>query len=337
MKIGIYTDALGQHISGGILCIIEVLNQLVQMGHDCTCFVNHPPYRSDWLQTNFKILPSSEVKKFDGILISPYSPTAEAVAKAENAQDRFYWVHTNESLFCHNGQEWQEQARRSYNLPLKIFCTSTYLQILMETVFNRYVIGHLVPPGIDSTVFYPSRREKGPPYTIGVLNRDGWVRGVDTALQAISILQARTYYGHIKSVIFGNILDRHQMADIMRKIDFFIDLSRVAGSPTPVKEAMACGCIPIVTKYGTTDFILGGYNGFIVPPDDPQRVVDIIINIINDKDVEEVISDMSSAAYTDIQMNYEWSDIAKSFILAIEEGLRRGDELLNFRDWSLRR
>ncbi len=338
MKIGIYTDALGQHISGGILCIIEVLNKLAEWGHDCTCFVNQEPYRSDWLQTNFRILPASDVKKFDGIIVSPYSPTAKAVAEAGNAEDRFMWCHTNESLFCHNGKEWQDQARESYSLPLKIFCTSTYLQILMETVFNRHVIGHLVPPGVDLSVFHPSHRQVRPPYKLGILHRDGWVRGLDTSIQVVDIVFQKLGPNYIQPAVFGNISDRHQMANVMRELDFYIDLSRVAGSPTPVREAMSCGCIPIATKYGTTDFLLSGYNGYIVPPDDPQMVANLIMDIIREQDgVYDIMSDLSHAAADYAEENFGWDKIAKNFLLALEEGMKRGDELLKFRDWSLRR
>lgn len=338
MKIGMYTEELGPHISGGILAIVEVLNKLAEWGHNCTCFVNHPPFRSDWLQTNFRILPASDVKKFDGILVSPYSPTAKAVAEAENAEDRFMWCHTNESLFCHNGKEWQDQARESYSLPLKIFCTSTYLQILMETVFNRYVISHLVPPGVDLKVFYPSNRQMTPPYRLGVLQREGWVRGLAISMNAVEIVLQKMGSHYIKPMIFGNISDRHQMANFMRELDFYIDLSRVAGSPTPVRETMACGCIPIATKYGTTDFILNSYNGYIVPPDDPQIVADLITDIIGqENDVGEIMNDLSNAACDTAHPDFGWDRIANNFLLALEEGKRRGDELLKFRDWSLRR
>ena len=337
MKVGIYTDALGQHISGGIICIVEVLNKLAEWGHDCTCFVNHPPFRSDWLQTNFRILPASDVKKFDGVLVSPYSPTAKAVAEAENAEDRFMWCHTNESLFCHNGKEWQDQARESYSLPLKNFCTSTYLQILMETVFNRHVISHLVPPGVDLQTFHSCDRDWQPPYTIGILQREGWVRGVDTSFSVLELLLQKLGSHYIKPMIFGNISSRYQMADVMRGLDFYIDLSRVAGSPTPVREAMACGTIPIATKYGTTDFILNGYNGYIVPPDDPQMVDGLIVGLVEQQKTSSVMGNLSMAAFAYAKENFGWDNIAKNFILALEEGQRRGNELLEFRDWSLRR
>lgn len=338
MKIGIYTDALADYVSGGIIWIVEILNQLTEWGHDCTCFVNLSPYRSDWLQTNFKILPASEIKKFDGILVSPYSPTAKVVAEAENVEDKFYAVHTNESLFIHNGKEWQDRARQSYSLPLKIFCTSTYLQILMETVFNRYVIGHLVPPGVDLKVFRPSRRVKEPPYRIGILHRADWVRGLDTAIQALDMMYQDMGPKYIKPYVFGNINNRYQMAETMREIDFYIDLSRVAGSPTPVRESMACGCIPISTKYGTSDFILNGFNGYIVPPDDPTAVYNLVTNLIHLEDLEgKIIDNLSQAASDYAHENFGWDKIANNFLLAIDEGQRRGNELLNFRDWSLRR
>jgi len=331
LKIGIYTTALGSHISGGILCIVETLNALIRLGHECCCFVDDKPYRSDWLKTDFPVLPSDEIDSFDGILVSPYSPTAERVAFAKNADERFYWVHTNESLFCHNGPEWQDQARRSYHLPLKIFCTSTYVQILMETVFNRYVIGALVPPGIDPQTFFPSNPlQNKDVVNVGMLHRPDWVRGHDVAVLGMQLAQ-RTLGKHMNSVVIGPTSDRRQMANRMRSLDIFIDPSRVAGSPTPVKEAMACGAIPICTKYGTTDFVLDGYNGRIIPPDNIMSLSNQIVSIANLS--YEKRCDIASQAAEYVKQ-FSWDHIAMRFESALGEGINRGDELLKTRNWN---
>jgi len=332
MKIGIYTSVLGEHVSGGILCIVETLNALVDQGHDCVCFVDDPPYRSDWLETKFPVRPSSEVDSFDGILVSPYSPTAEKVAFAKNAQDRFLWCHTNEALFCHNGSEWQDMARRSYHLPLKIFCTSTYLQILMEMTFNRYVIGTLVPPGIDINVFKPpSIIQQRDSVTVGILNRAGWVRGVDSATIALKMAQERN--SKIRILPIGHVTDRNVMANHYRQMDIYLDMSRLAGSPVTVKEAMACGAISLCTKYGTTDFVLSDVNGYIIPVDDTNRVAELI-NLLADN-YDRRVQLAANAAET--VLKYNWTVIGMDFINAINEGIERGDELLKQRNWHIQR
>lgn len=331
MKVGIVTDAFGPHISGGILCIIEVLNTLKKDGHEVCAFLNHPPYRSDWLHTDFPIYPISEMQRYDGILVAPYSPMAKLVAEAPNAEDRFYWVHSNEALFTHNGTEWQMQAKESYTLPLKIFCVSHYLQIIMEQIFNRYIIGITVPPGIDSKVFYPgSVLQNDAPVNIGILYREEWVRGLDIALLGFKIAEKRLGKG-IQSVIFGNINDRKKMADTLRMIDIYVDTSRLAGSPTPVKEAMACGAIPVCTYYGATDFVLSGYNGYIIPPDNPIAVSDTIIYLVQRGVLFREHMAKQAEEYT---RQWTWDHVADRFVSAIMEGQEKGDDLLKFRGWK---
>lgn len=331
MKIGIYTTDLGPHVSGGILCIVEVLNKLIRMGHECVCFVDNPPYRSEWLKNDFDVLPSDKIKDYDGILVSPYSPTAKAVSKAHKAKDRFYWVHSNESLFCHNGEDWQKQARESYELPLKIFCVSSYLQILMETVFNRNVISWLVPPGVDTDVFYPVQpMQNGDKLVVGFLDRREWVRGTDITVNILHHLKNKSN-GNIQMLpVPPHITDRRMMANYYRQMDVYLDLSRVAGSPTPVKEAMACGAIPICTRYGTTDFVLDGYNGYIVGQDNSGRICDILETL--SYGVRESLSKNASQGV----VGWSWDYIATNFEAAIEEGLQRTD-LLTEKKWNIRR
>lgn len=335
MKIGIYTSALGVHISGGILAIIETLNALVKRGHECVCFVDDPPYRSDWLETKFLVKPSSEVDKYDGILVSPYSPTAEKVAFAKNAEERLLWCHTNESLFCHNGPAFQDMARRSYHLPLKIFCTSSYLQIIMETIFNRYVIGTLVPPGVDTEVFRPAKEiQNKDRIVIGYLHRPEWVRGLDVMEDIIRKINITQLNIPLVFLPIGHVSDRNMMANNYRAMDIYLDMSRVSGSPVPVKEAMACGAIPICTKYGTTDFVLGGYNGYIVPVDDVSYAVDMIQRFVMWPD--ELRTKIAQNAVETMQ-DYTWENIAMLFERAIEEGKSRGDDLLKNRNWKIQR
>ena len=294
MKIAIVTEYLANYISGGILCIIEVLNQLAHKGHDVCCFLKGPPYRSDWLKTDFPIYPMSEMNKYDGILVASYSPVAEAVANADNTEHKYFWLHTLEHIFKWNGEEWSKRAYDSYSLPLKIFTTSTYIQIVLESMFNRNVIGQCVPPGIDPQIFYQLQKTQFiNPLKVGVLWRSDYVRGCDVAKAGIE--RAIQMGAKLEPVYFGGIKDRRQMAQVMQNLDIYVDMSRLAGSPTPVIEAMACGVVPICTKYGTNDFVYNDVNGYIVGTDNVVELARTLNGIyhMDDDDIFE-LSDMAA-------------------------------------------
>lgn len=317
MKIGIHTSAIGVHVSGGILAIVEVLNRLKQLGHEVFCFVDEKDTSSQWLTSNFPILhsDSGEYRNFDGVLVSPFSPTAKAVNDHKNASHKFYWVHSNEAMFTHNGKEWTSQAQRSYTLPnLKIFCVSTYLQILLEHLYGVKSLGTIVSPGIDTDLF--QQTPQNPRLRIGFLNRPEHVRGTDVAVLGMAL--ARQKIPDIQLVQIPVTRHRHEIAAGFGELDVYVDCSRLAGSPTPVKESMSCGCIPISTYYGANDFILDRWNGFIIPPDNPQAVCDCVcqINELSLKERQE-IGDFN-AKY--IRKKYNWDRVTKDFLLALREG-----------------
>lgn len=340
MKVGIYTEALGDYISGGILCIVEVLNKLSERGHEVCAFVDHAPYTSNWIPAKFPVLPSEsqDFDRFDGVLVSSFSPTAKAVAFHSRASERMYWVHTNEALFCHNGPEWSQRAHESYSLPLKLFATSHYVRILLEMQYRRKVIGTLVPPGVDPATFNILYRERlgwnvedGDPVRVLVFGRNDACRGVDIALHGVNIAR-QSGVDIVGKAVPNGIRSRKDLAKYYQWADLFIDTSRLAGCPTPPKEAMACGCVPIVTPYGATDFVLDGSNGYVVPVDDPQAVANAIkAYTINWSDNGTYQLCCQNRDY--IHDHFSWDKIADRFESAVNEAARRGDELLENKQW----
>lgn len=328
MKIAYYTEALGSYVSGGLNLVVNILNELTKKGHETTCFLKMKPYRSEWLGCNFPIYPSDseQYENYDGVLISPFSPTAEAVANHSKAADRLYHVNANEGLFTYNGPDWTQRAINSYSLPLKIICVSSYLQIIMEQIYKRNVVGITVPPGIDPTIFYDQLRDEldvDRPIRIAIFNRTGWIRGVDTAIKAFQLVKRPK-----ELVMISETMDQKAIAEKFRYADIYLDGSRLAGSPTLPKEAMACGCVPICTYYGATDYILNNVNGYIVPPDNPQWMANLIDNFaLSDKT-------MNYETATYISENFKWSGIADRLYDAILESQTNGDFLLQKRQWQ---
>ena len=245
------------------------------------------------------------------------------------ASHKFLWLHTLEHLMTYNGPEWTKQSEDSYKLPLKIFCTSTYLQIILEMIYNRYVIGQLVAPGVDLDVFKYVKKDFKLPLKVGILMRGDFIRGNDVAWKGFQL--AKKDGANIELIIQNPTPNREEIVKFYQSIDLFIDMSRLAGSSVVLKEVMATGAVPLTTKYGSQDFILNGNNGFIVPVDDYKKLSSILI-YLSRPDQNIFLKEISFNAYRE-STNYSWELVAQRFIKAIEEGIERGDELLEFRKW----
>ncbi len=327
MKIALVTEAIGDYVSGGLNYLVSLSNELKKNGHDICAFVKSPPFRSDWLRADFPIYPidSNIWNDYNGILVCIFSPVAKEVADHRNAQDKFYIVHANEGLFKYNGPEWTQRAIDSYKLPLKIVCVSHYLQILMEQVYNRRVIGVCVPPGIDSSIFNIKNRPIHDPNKLRVVvfGRQDWIRGTSVALEGIKISKNPIEL----RIIPDGCRDRKMVAEIFKNSDIYIDASRLAGCPTIPKESMGCGCISLCTIYGASDYILSGWNGFLIPVDRP----DIITKILDDLSEDDILNMQYRAIQT--MKDHTWTHIAKRFEYAINEGLNRKNLLLE-KEWK---
>ncbi len=327
MKIAIYTSALEGWISGGIACVIETLNLLDSWGHDVCAFVDiNSDKECSWIKNKFPIYDrkSSEFENYDGVLVSPFSPTAKDVADHKNCSDRLYWVHTNEGVFNDNDAAWRQRAIDSYSLPLKMFCTSHYIRIIMEQMYNRNVCGRLVAPGYDEGIFntYNGKTvlSQNEDLVVSMWMRGGWVRGTDVAMEGIN-LAIKDGVPITVLPMYDGIKDRNLIAQSYRKSHIYLDASRLAGSPTPVVESMACGAMPICTSYGTTDYVLSGHNGFIVSTDDARAIADILIKMYENRPLLESIRNESISSVS----NRTWTNMAENFIVAIEECIGRKD------------
>lgn len=79
------------------------------------------------------------------------------------------------------------------------------------------------------------------------------------------------------SISFHGFLPNADNLDLMAKSKFFVMPSINEGFGIVYLEAMANGCITIGTEgEGIADLIVHGKNGFLVPPDDPEAIVNVI-------------------------------------------------------------
>jgi glycosyltransferase involved in cell wall biosynthesis len=112
-----------------------------------------------------------------------------------------------------------------------------------------------------------------------MLDRHEPMRGFDIGVEAFELLK-KEYGDKIELKIFGNI-PQGEMYKHYGSSHFYLGPSRAEGLPLPPLEAMSCGAIPIVTHFGTQDYIIDGQNGFFVNSNDVKHTHDILKKCID--------------------------------------------------------
>lgn len=189
---------------------------------------------------------------------------------------------------------------------------------------------HLIPIGIDTTLFKPVsesgkkeiRRELGldqNSFVLGSFQKDGqgWeegnepklIKGPDLLLEACQKLHSRLprlfvllsgpARGYVKKglqergIPFAHIhlKEAEEVRKLYGALDAYLVSSRQEGGPKAVLESMASGVPLVSTPVGqATDLIEDGKNGFLVPAEDTEAMADRLREIAEEKVDRETIS-----------------------------------------------
>jgi glycosyltransferase involved in cell wall biosynthesis len=117
-------------------------------------------------------------------------------------------------------------------------------------------------------------------------------------------------------------LGNEALGQLLHESHAFILPSRFEGLPVSVLEAMAIGCVPIVTgiRSGIRELIRNGENGFVVDVGDIDRFVEALARLEQD---EPMRVRMATAAHATILANYSIEAMIDSYIGAFQEMLAR--------------
>ncbi|RLE64357.1 MAG: hypothetical protein DRJ47_07880 [Thermoprotei archaeon] len=121
-----------------------------------------------------------------------------------------------------------------------------------------------------------------------------------------------------KVIHFKNIPDE-KMFQLYTLADISVTPTLYEGLPLVILEAMACGK-PIVASNVSEvpQVVRHGENGFLVPPRDPEAIVDAILEIYN----KNLFREMGNKS-KEIVKDYDWNIIAKKAISKYEELIKR--------------
>jgi glycosyltransferase involved in cell wall biosynthesis len=214
-----------------------------------------------------------------------------------------------------------------------IECDYTYSDLDYPKQGFRYFDPSIKTPftvifnGVDTSYFKPgikSLRKKNSFLTLcGNLDKRNFsLKGIDLFIAAARhfpdceftiIGRIAQGFNFIKpdNVTFVDYVPHEQLPSKMAEFDFYCQLSMSEGFGLALAEAMACGCVPIVSKVGIMDFIVGD-SGFLLEKRDNDLLKSVIL-----KAMESDIVTMGFKARTRVVENFDIQKRRNNFLQLI--------------------
>lgn len=274
LKITFLND--GFRDCGGCLQIIKYANIFTGSGHDISIVYNGafsytltpvlaPRIYSPNLRTD-------DIPDADVIICSSWHMIRHVAALPPSKGEKFAYVQDFE-----NWSGASEDIISSWRLPVHKITVAKYLRDAIAQ--HTSISASLLPYGIDFNVFYPEIREEptGSCLCIGALYNPDPRKRFHDVIRVVSKLQNQGI--SISLELFGTnpapslsipyqytqLPDKESHRKLYNRCHIWLSLSEQEGLHIPPMEAMACGCVPIVTDIGgMRDYCIDGQTGFVV-------------------------------------------------------------------------
>jgi glycosyltransferase involved in cell wall biosynthesis len=228
-----------------------------------------------------------------------------------------------------------DRCAATYKLPMHKIVVAQWLKDVMRSEYGDEVVD-VVPNSVDRSQFdAPSRSKQSVP-TVGLIYANSSLKGIDTALAALSIV--RESIPDLKVVCFGSdqpqgnleILGvdefifsppQHEIAGIYSRCDVWLTASRSEGFNLPAMEAMACRTPVVSTRTGwPVEAIQPGLNGLLADIDDVPSLAKAVEWVLT-RSSEEWTA-LSSTAYATVASS-SWVASVSLFERALERACDR--------------
>lgn len=155
---------------------------------------------------------------------------------------------------------------------------------------------------IDET---QARKTEAIEKTIVFLGRLHEDKGLREITQACRILKNENFQFHFKcygagaekdffvremteilgeKLFYGGVVSGVEKRQALSESDIFLLPSRYEGLPVALLEAMAAGCVPVVSRIGSIKSVVkDGFNGFLVEPQNAEQIVEKLKFLLSDK------------------------------------------------------
>lgn len=248
---------------------------------------------------------TSGLAGFD-VAVATEAPTARLVEEHVRAEERVlgaYYVQDYEPLFSPAGGPSADAALLSYRQAegLLLFAKSHWIANVVGAAHDLPVAK--VSPSLDQTLFHAVGRPTGRTEAVRVLAmirpRTPRRRPLETLTTLASL--KRLLGDRVECLGFGcgldelsslpaakdvehlGVLERAEVAEVLRRSDVFLDLSEYQAFGRTGLEAMACGAVPVLPAVGGVhEYAVDGHNSLVVDTGDEAAVLDAVAALIDD-------------------------------------------------------
>ena len=115
-----------------------------------------------------------------------------------------------------------------------------------------------------------------------------------------------------KQIVFLGRVSRERLIKTYQNAAVHVVPSHYEGLPTVMLEGMACGLPVVATDVGgSSEVIVHGKNGFLIPPRDPRRMSEVVLKLLADSPLRKKVG---KAARATIEKGFSWDKIADNIL-----------------------
>ncbi|NOZ87312.1 MAG: glycosyltransferase [Deltaproteobacteria bacterium] len=243
------------------------------------------------------------------VVVATHFKTVDLLKRVHAAKSNLvpaYYVQDYEPWFVEPGTKVEQEALDSYTaIPgMVLFAKSDWLCELIGR--KQGVKVHKVLPSLDRNIFHTlkaARQDEVTPLVITAMVRPATPRRAPRETMEVLAEIKRKYKNSVDIRIFGcnpedpqyrslpigfpheniGILNRREVADLLRASDIFLDLSTYQAFGLTGIEAMACGCATVLpAKGGVHEYAEHRRNALIVDTGNRRLVLDSVFELIRD-------------------------------------------------------
>ena len=282
IKTLFYIDGIVQN-AGGVHNVVDIANYLTINGESINILYNLKyPYREIML---FRPMQATKIIniKTEQLVSTVWKTAFEARTIADQKKAKLLSFVQGYEAYFENGTKYGA-IELSYKLSNSIFTISNYLQNELKNVFNEP--SSVIPNGINYDLIHTdksSRKVKTQP-VITLIMRDNVMKGdwlLFDIIKKLSTIDKPTKINLVtinKKLILPSINEknveinvlngpqnRKTIYQLLQESDIYVDASLSEGFGLTALEAMATGCVPVVSdSMGINEYIKNNQNGIII-------------------------------------------------------------------------
>lgn len=294
VKTIFYLDGIVQN-AGGVHTVVDIVNYLTIRGESVNILYNLKyPYKENLL---FNPLPSDHIAdlKTEQIVSTVWKTAFAAREIADQKHAKLLSFIQGYELYFENGAKYGS-VELTYKLSDGLFTISRYLQNELKTVFGEDSV--VIPNSINYDLIHKPKTTSHEVPVLTIVMRDNIMKGdwllVDILKRLdnlnrkfkinIVLINKKTILPELSSNLDLTVLrgpqDRITVIKLLQESDYYIDASLSEGFGLTALEAMAAGCIPIVSdSLGINEYVKHGKNGIVIKE---FNNADSFVKVIND-------------------------------------------------------